>query len=72
MTRTVVVEVKNEFLGDGEFWRGPEDRISEIRNIPARQTAARVVQDGKPRKCGMWHVRIDTAAGVKTSEGSKV
>lgn len=59
--RTVVVEVKNEILGDGEFWRGPASRISEIRNIPARQTATRVVQDGKPRQCGMWHVRIECA-----------
>lgn len=63
--RIVVVEVKNEILGDSEFWRGPEDRISTIRNIPARQTAQLVVKDGKARKCGMWHVRIEDADGVK-------
>lgn len=66
MTRTVVVEVKNEVLGDGEFWRGPENRINEIRSIPAKRTAELVVKDGKPRKCGMWHVRIVEQAGVKT------
>lgn len=53
----IVVEVKNAILGDCEFWRGPEDRVSEIRNIPARMTAEEVALDGKPRVCGMWHVR---------------
>ena len=53
----IVVEVKNEILGDSEFWRGPEDRIAEIRNVPARLTAQKVAMDGKPRVCGMWHVR---------------
>lgn len=53
----IVVEVKNEILGDSEFWRGPEDKIAEIRNVPARLTAQQVVKDGKPRVCGMWHVR---------------
>ncbi|MDN7729207.1 hypothetical protein QZM48_04195 [Burkholderia orbicola] len=57
--RTVVVEVKNEILGDSEFWRGPESKIAEIHNIPARKTAEQVVLDGQPRKCGMWHVRIE-------------
>ena len=52
----IVVEVKNEILGDSEFWRGPEDRIAEIRNVPARLTAQKVAMDGKPRVCGM-HVR---------------
>lgn len=66
--RTVVVEVKNEILGDSEFWRGPENRISAIRNIPARQTAALVVKDGKSRKCGMWHVRIEAASVVPGEE----
>jgi hypothetical protein len=57
--RTVVVEVKSEVLGDSVFWRGPEGSIASIHNIPARQTAALVVKDGKPRVCGMWHVRIE-------------
>lgn len=54
---TIIVEVKNEILGDREFWRGDESRIAEIRNIPARMTAEQVVADGKPRVSGMWHVR---------------
>ena len=54
---TIIVEVKNEILGDSEFWRGDESRIAEIRNIPARMTAEQVVADGKPRVSGMWHVR---------------
>ena len=54
---TIIVEVKNEILGDSEFWRGDESRIAEIRNIPARMTAEQVVADGKPRVFGMWHVR---------------
>lgn len=58
----IIVEVKNEILGDSEFWRGPADRICEIRNIPARITAQQVVQDGKPRVCGMWHVRLEEIA----------
>ena len=56
--RTVTVEVKNEILGNSTFWKGSEDRISEIRNIPARETAQEVVKDGVNRKCGMWHVSI--------------
>lgn len=53
----IVVEVKNDILGNDEFWRGPADRISEIRNIPARRLAELVCADGLPRKSGMWHVR---------------
>lgn len=55
----IIVEVKNEILGNDEFWRGPEDRIDEIRNIPARMLAKKVVKDGKARTIGMWHVRIE-------------
>lgn len=50
------VEVKNEILGDSIFWEGSADRVHEIRNIPARQTAKLVAKDGKKRICGMWHV----------------
>ena len=53
----IIVEVKNTILGDSEFWRGPESRIEEIRNIPARETAKQVANDGKARVCGMWHVK---------------
>lgn len=53
----IIVEYKNEILGNSEFWRGNESNISEIRNIPARMTAEKVVKDGKPRKFGMWYVR---------------
>ena len=58
----IIVEVKNEILGDSEFWRGPEEKIAEIRNVPARMAAENVVKDGKPRAVGMWHVRqeLDT------------
>ena len=52
----IVVEVKNQVLGDSVFWRGPADQVAEIRNIPARKTAEAVAKDGKPRVCGMWHV----------------
>lgn len=54
---TIIVDVKNEILGNSEFWRGDESRISEIRNIPARELARLVVADGQPRGSGMWHVR---------------
>jgi hypothetical protein len=53
----IIVEYRSEILGNGEFWRGPEDRINEIRNIPARAAAAAVVADGKPKFIGMWSVR---------------
>lgn len=57
---TIIVDVKNEILGNSEFWRGDESRISEIRNIPARELARLVVADGQPRVSGMWHVRQET------------
>ncbi len=70
---TIVVEVKNEILGNSEFWRGDESRIAEIRNIPARETAKQVAADGKPRVCGMWHVRQELRpnAGVTGAELAK-
>ncbi len=58
----IIVEVKNVILGDSEFWRGPEERISEIRNIPARMAAEKVIKDGQPRVSGMWYVRQELAA----------
>lgn len=57
--RTVIVDVRNDILGNSEFWRGPEDRIEEIRNIPARMCALRVVASGQPSHTGMWYVRIE-------------
>ena len=54
----IVVEVKNEILRDGEFWRGPADHINEIRNIAVRRLAKLVCTDGMSRKIGMWHVRL--------------
>lgn len=57
----IVVEVKNQILGDSEFWRGPVTRIDDIRNIPARETARLVAKDGKARANGMWHVRVEQA-----------
>jgi len=64
----IVVEVKNEILGDSEFWRGPEDRIAEIRNVPARLTAQKVAMDGKPRVCGMWHVRQEMTPDIQAQD----
>jgi len=52
------VAVKNEIMGDSIFWEGPSVKISEIRNIPARMLAERVVTDGKERKDGMWVVSV--------------
>lgn len=52
----IIVEVKNEILGDSVFWRGPAENIEEIRNIPARETAKAVAKDGQKRVLGMWHV----------------
>lgn len=54
----ILVEVKNEILGDSIFWQGPPERIAEIRNIPARETAKLVALDGEKRVCGMWHVSV--------------
>ena len=56
----IIVEVKNDFLGNGIFWQGPAKHISKIRNIPARMLAEKVVKDGKPRQYGMWHVRAES------------
>lgn len=55
-TMEIIVEVKNEILGDSVFWRGPAENIEEIRNIPARETAKAVAMDGQKRVLGMWHV----------------
>ena len=49
------VEVKNEILGDSLF-EGDESKIEEIRNLPAKMTARKVVKDGKTRISGMWVV----------------
>lgn len=54
------VEVKNDILGDSVFWEGDSSRVDEIRNIPARQLAKRVMLDGKTRKDGMWVVSKNT------------
>jgi hypothetical protein len=64
---TIIVEVKNEILGDSEFWRGDESRIAEIHNIPARMTAEQVVADGKPRVSGMWHVRQELPPNARSA-----
>jgi len=50
------VEIKNEILGDSVFWEGSADNLKEIGNLPARYAAALVAKDGKPHRCGMWHV----------------
>lgn len=57
------VEVKNKILGDSVFWEGEAERVGEIRNIPARETAKLVAKDGQARTSGMWHVSALTDAG---------
>lgn len=54
----ILVETKSEVVGSGVFWKGPADRIGEIRNIPAREIAAMVARDGKSRVLGMWQVSV--------------
>ena len=54
----IKVEVKNEILGDSVFWEGDESDIDQIRNIPAKMTAEKVIKDGKTRKFGMWLVSV--------------
>lgn len=63
----ILVEVKNEILGDSVFWRGPAEKVSEIRNIPARQTAEAVAKDGQKRVCGMWHVSAVPNAALNSA-----
>jgi len=53
----IIVEVKNEILGNSIFWAGDENNISEIRNIIAKNLAVLVSKDGKSRSSGMWFVR---------------
>lgn len=57
--KIIVVEVRNEFLGDGVFWKGPASKYKEIKNLVARNLAKWVAQDGKSRSDGMWHVRLE-------------
>jgi hypothetical protein len=56
----IIVDVRNEILGNSEFWRGNEEDISKIRNIVAQSLAVRVAKDGQPRSSGMWFVRKET------------
>ena len=48
------IECKNEIVGDGVFWEGQEEHISEIRNIAARQAAKAAVRLSEPVQIGMW------------------
>lgn len=63
----IKVEVRNEILGDSVFWEGPAGNVQAIRNIPARETAKLVAQDGRSRVSGMWHVSALTDAGEPMS-----
>lgn len=69
----VIVEVKNEILGDSEFWRGDKDKIHEIRNVVARELAKQVAKDGIQRADGMWHVRAEEREmdSVKLSDSTR-
>lgn len=55
--RMIVIEYDSPVLGSGEFWRGDETKIVEIRNIVARKLAEQVCKDGAARTAGMWTVR---------------
>lgn len=57
MIPTIIVEFHSEVLGNGEFWRGPANKVAEIRNVVARELAQYVSLDGKARTVGMWTVR---------------
>ena len=60
----IVVTYQNEILGAGVVWEGHEDRLEDIRNIPARNLARLVAQDGRTRQAGMWTVeRVDGRHG---------
>lgn len=52
----IVVTCDSEVVGAGEFWRGNESDIEQIRNIVAHSLARAVVQDGHTRSKGMWTV----------------
>lgn len=56
----MIIEVTydSEILGSGVFWEGTPDKIHEIRNIPARNLAQKVVNDGETRTSGMWTVKV--------------
>lgn len=58
LKRRLRVEYRSEILGHKTFWEGESDDIGSIRNFPARETARKVAQDGKSRKCGMWYVSV--------------
>lgn len=66
----IKVEVKSEILGNGVFWEGHADRVQDICNIPARETAKLVAKDGVNRVCGMWHVSAWTDDGARFSPPS--
>jgi len=53
----IVVYYSSDILGNGEFWRGDESEVNDIRNIPARRLAQQVRADGATRASGMWTVR---------------
>ena len=63
------VEVKSDVLGDSIFWEGEASKIGVIRNICAKATAEKVVKDGRPRVCGMWHVSVVPETEKETENG---
>ena len=54
--------------GSSEFWRGPEEKISEIPNIQARIAAKRCIVDGKPQRVCMWCVRQEPESSESEAE----
>ena len=53
-TTMILVTIKNEILGDGLFWKGEDNEIDNIRNIPARIMASKTAKDKKKGRleCG--------------------
>ena len=56
----LMVEVKNEILGDSIFWKGDvkDLRQLELKNKPAHMLARAVAKDGVARYSGMWYVSV--------------
>lgn len=57
------VRVENEILGNSDFWEGDSKDINQIRNIPARIAATRLIKanitiplskNASEYRLGMW------------------
>lgn len=66
--RAILVEVRNEFLGDHVFGEYPVADIETIPNVVARDLARLVATDGLERKAGMWLVSATFVAAPLAGE----